>query len=231
MTQKLLLILLVSIITYAQTSFVKVGYSLKIGYDEGLSIAEGLKDYYAMAQKGAEFVHFDLEVNKAASYFTMKETISNSETSFAISFSDASTSYYTEANSDLKIKYENDSFGEFRINYEDKTEWKLENETKYIDRYLCYKATSEQIVVNPVRTFKHPIVAWYCLSIPFSFGPKGGKGLPGLILELQVRNIIWGATKIEVSNEEKSIEKPTKGKLITEEEYKKMLSSPTLFER
>jgi hypothetical protein len=113
MTQKLLLILLVSIITYAQTSFVKVGYSLKIGYDEGLSIAEGLKDYYAMAQKGAEFVHFDLEVNKAASYFTMKETISNSETSFAISFSDASTSYYTEANSDLKIKYENDSFGEF----------------------------------------------------------------------------------------------------------------------
>lgn len=231
MIQKLLFILLVSTITYAQTSFVKVGYSLKIGYDEGLSIADGLKDYYAMAQKGAEFVHFELEVNKAASYFTMKETISNSETSFAISFSDASTSYYTEANSDLKIKYENDSFGEFRINYEDKTEWKLENETKYIDSYLCYKATSEQIVVNLVRTFKHPIVAWYCPSIPFSFGPKGYKGLPGLILELQVRNITWGAKKIELSNEEKSIDKPTKGKLITEEEYIKMISSPPLFNR
>ena len=49
MIQKLLFILLVSTTTYAQMRFVKVGYSLKIGYDEGLSNADGLKDYYAMA--------------------------------------------------------------------------------------------------------------------------------------------------------------------------------------
>ena len=72
------------------------------------------------------------------------------------------------------------------------------------------------------------VAIWYCPSIPFNFGPKGYTGLPGLILELQVRNITWGATKIELSNENKNIEKPTKGKLITEEEYKKLLSSPSL---
>jgi hypothetical protein len=55
-----------------------------------------------------------LEVNKAAFIFLqMKENHSTKETSFGNFFSDAST-YYTEANLIFKIKYENDSFGEFR---------------------------------------------------------------------------------------------------------------------
>jgi len=227
----LLLFLLFAINSFAQSNYVKVQYGLKIGFDEGFSNAEGLKDYYAKAQRGAELVNFELVANKTASYFKMIETIKNEETTFATAFSDASTSYYTEADSNNKMSYENDYLGELRINYSEKTEWKLENESKYIDTYLCYKATSQEIVVNGDKTFRHAIIAWYCPAIPFSYGPKGFNGLPGLILELQVRNITWGATKIEVSNEEKSIEKPTKGKLITEEEYKKMLSSPTLFER
>jgi GLPGLI family protein len=226
-----ILFLLFSINSFAQINFVKVEYGLKIGYDEGFSNSDGLKEYYAKAQKGAELVNFELVANKTASYFKMLETIKNDETDFAISFSEASTSFYTEADSNNKMSYENDYLGEFRVNYNEKTEWKLENETKYIDTYLCYKATSYEIVVTPKRTFKHAIIAWYCPEIPFSYGPKGFNGLPGLILELQVRNITWGAKKIELSNEEKSIEKPTKGKLITEEEYKKMLSSPPLFDR
>lgn len=227
----LLLILFFSINIYSQTAFVKVNYSLKIGYDEGFSNANALKDYYAMAQKGAGLVNFDLEANKNASYFRMKEIIENNETGFAISFAEGSNSYYTELNSAQRIIYRNDMFGEFRINDTEKTEWKLENETKYIDSYLCFKATSEQIVVNKKGTFKHPVVAWYCPAIPFSFGPKGYQGLPGLILELQVRNITWGASKIELSTVNKTIEKPTKGKLITQEQYIKIISSPPSFDR
>lgn len=216
---------------FSQTNYVKVQYGLKIGFDEGFSNAEGLKEYYTNAQKGAELVSFELVANKTASYFKMVEVIKNEEAKFATAFSEASTSFYTTNGTSNKIKYVNSYLGEYRISYNDKTEWKLENESKYIDNYLCYKANSEQVVVNSEGTFKHLIVAWYCPSIPFSYGPKGYVGLPGLILELQVRNITWGATKIELSNVESIIEKPTKGKLITEEEYKKMLSSPPLFER
>ncbi len=225
------LIIFFSFSIYSQTNYVKVNYALKIGYDEGFSNSDGLKDYYAKAQKGAELVNFELVANKTASYFKILETMKNEEIDFAISFSEASTSFYTEADSNAKMRYENDYLGEFRVNYSEKTDWKLENETKLIDNYLCYKATSEEIVVTPKRTFKHAIIAWYCPAIPFSYGPKGFNGLPGLILELQVRNITWGAKKIELSNEEKSIEKPTKGKLITEDEYKKMISSPSSFAR
>ena len=231
MIQKFILFLFFSTNIYAQTNSVKVNYALKIGYDEGFSNADGLKDYYEKAQRGAEFVHFNLEANKLASYFEMKETMESTEVDFAMSFSLASTSYYTEANSHQKMRYENGYLGEFRVNYTEKTEWKLENETKYIDGFLCLKATSEQVVVRPEKTFRHPIIAWYCPAIPFSFGPNGFNGLPGLILELQVRNITWGATKIELSKDDKIIEKPTKGKLLSEEAYLKMISSPPSFSK
>jgi GLPGLI family protein len=229
--QKIIIALLLATNIYGQTNFVKVKYGLKIGYDEGFSNADALKDIYAQAQKGAAFVHFELVANKTVSYFKMIETIKNEETDFATAFSEASTSFYTAANSNQKMRYANDYLGEFRVNYKEKTEWKLENETKYIDGFLCFKATSEEVVISSERTFKHPIIAWYCPGIPFSYGPKGFNGLPGLILELQVRNITWGASKIELSKEDKIIEKPTKGKLITEEEYIKMISSPTLFDK
>lgn len=213
----------------AQTKSLNVNYSLHIGFDEGFSKNDVLKDYYALAQKGAQAVKFKLEANKSVSYFTMEDLIRNEEVDFAISFSEASTSYFTDIEQDKKTRYESGYFGEYMMEYQETTNWKLENETKQIDGYLCYKATSEQVVVNSKGTFKHPIVAWYCPNIPFNFGPKGYTSLPGLILELQVRNITWGATKIELSKENKIIEKPKKGKLITEEEFKKIIASPPIF--
>ncbi len=213
----------------AQTNSLRVNYSLQIGFDEDFSKNDILKDYYALAQKGAQAIKFKLEANKIVSYFTMVDLIKNEEIDFAISFSEASTSYFIDVEKGKKIKYESGFFGEYMIEYQETTNWKLENETKQIGDYLCYKATSEQVVVNPKGTFKHPIVAWYCPSIPFNFGPKGYDGLPGLILELQVRNITWGATKIELSNESIIIDKPSKGKLITEEEFKKIVASPPMF--
>jgi GLPGLI family protein len=213
----------------AQTNSLSVNYSLKIGFDESFSKNDALKDYYALAQKGAQSIKLKLEANKNVSYFAMEDIIKNDEIDFAIAFAEASTSYFIDVKKDQKTKYESGFFGEYMIEYQETTPWKLENETKQIGSYLCYKATSEQVVVNPKKTFKHPIVAWYCPSIPFNIGPKGYTGLPGLILELQVRNITWGATKIEISNENKIIEKPSKGKLITEEEFKKILASTSFF--
>ena len=159
MLKKIAFLVLLAPSLYAQTNFVKVNYGLKIGYDEGFSNSTVLKDYYSMAQKGADQLNFDLEANKMASYFRMKEIIENDEAGFAISFSEGSNSYYTELKSVQRIKYLNDMFGEFRINDIEKTEWRLENETKYIDSYLCFKETAEQIVVNKKGTFKHPVVA------------------------------------------------------------------------
>jgi GLPGLI family protein len=77
----------------------------------------------------------------------------------------------------------------------------LTNETKLIDNYLCYKATNIYKVTNDIKTFLHPVIAWYCPQIPYRYGPNGYSNLPGLILELQVRNVVFGAKVIKLDSE------------------------------
>jgi GLPGLI family protein len=85
------------------------------------------------------------------------------------------------------------------------------------------KATSNFKVVNKEKIFNHPVIAWYCPSIPYSFGPNGYSGLPGLILELQVRNVVYGATQIELNTTETFEIDTKKMKILNEQEYKEAL--------
>ncbi len=227
--KKIIILLFLTINSYAQIQSGKIEYKLVIGYDEKLSNDAILKPYLEKAQEGAKQISFFLSFNKEASFFEMNDFVKDENTEFAKAFSVATNSYYTLANSEKKIKQVDNHFGQFIVNYNEKTEWKLENETKYIGEHLCYKASSEQIVINSKGTFKHPITAWYCPNIPFSFGPKGYTALPGLILELQERNLIYGAFKIDLKKENDIIAEPKKGKVLTEEEYNKIISKPSTF--
>lgn len=227
--KKIIILLFLTINSYAQIQSGKIEYKLVIGYDEKLSNDAILKPYLEKAQEGAKQISFFLSFNKEASFFEMNDFVKDENTEFAKAFSVATNSYYTLANSEKKIKQVDNHFGQFIVNYNEKTEWELENETKYIGEHLCYKASSEQIVINSKGTFKHPITAWYCPNIPFSFGPKGYTALPGLILELQERNLIYGAFKIDLKKENDIIAEPKKGKVLTEEEYNKIISKPSTF--
>ncbi|UGS21056.1 GLPGLI family protein [Flavobacterium cyclinae] len=72
------------------------------------------------------------------------------------------------------------------VYYKQKTtsNWKLHDEQKIINNYKCFKATTVKTIVNSKGTFNHTITAWYCPEIPYSYGPNGYQGLPGLIFEL-----------------------------------------------
>jgi GLPGLI family protein len=220
---------LISINLYSQIQSGEVTYKFNIGYDEVLSNDKEMNNFIKNANDGANQISFTLNFNKDASLYFMNDIIENESIQLAKIFSSGNEIHYTTSYSQSKINFISSRYGDFIISYENESSWKLENQTKEIGSYQCYKATTEQVVVNSKGTFKFPIIAWYCPSIPFNFGPKGYSGLPGLILELQVRNITWGATKIELSKENKIIEKPTKGKVITLEEYNKLLSSPPTF--
>lgn len=88
-------------------------------------------------------------------------------------------------------------------------QWTIISKKKNIQDYTCYKATSSFSVTRGDRTFTFPLIAWFCPEIPYNFGPLGYGGLPGLILELQERNILYGAKKIEFNS--------TKNKIINHE--------------
>ena len=117
----------------------------------------------------------------------------------------------------------NNKMGNFIIKTNDATKWILTKENKKIQKYLCYKATASLVIKNQAGTFKRPIIVWYCPEIPVSFGPKGYTGLPGLIMEFQDKNIIIGATKIELKTKFIKIEQPKNAKVITEEDYNKIV--------
>ena len=108
----------------------------------------------------------------------------------------------------------------------DTFEWKLNNETKKIDEYLCYKATTTYSYKNRKGTITNlDVTAWYTPQIPMPLGPKNYTGLPGLVLELQEGAITIYVAELTLNPKRKiTIEKAPEGEEVTEKEYEKIAS-------
>lgn len=134
------------------------------------------------------------------------------------------TVYYSNVAENEKIK-QHFAYGQlFRISDSiNNVKWTLINEKKVINNFLCYKAKTTKTIINSKGTFDKDIIAWYAIELPYNYGPKGNSGLPGLILELKdENNLIYYATKIKIDKKKNlEIKKPSKGKLMTAEEFEK----------
>ena len=75
--------------------------------------------------------------------------------------------------------------------------WTISKETKVINGRLCQKATTFFVVKNKLGVYNHPVTAWYCPELNYSFGPIGYGNLPGLITELTVRNVTYTLATID----------------------------------
>lgn len=134
--------------------------------------------------------------------------------------------YYNNLITD-EIFYEKNIEGEkFYIQEENsKDKWILTRETKQIDNYTCYKAYYPRKIRNPrteeVQTVN--VIAWYTPEIPYSFGPVGLSGLPGLIMEASLTGgkTIYFVKSFSNSNES-GIDFPTNVTTISKEEYENM---------
>lgn len=131
-------------------------------------------------------------------------------------------------------------------------QWKMEQETKTIGNYLCFKATAivqmpkpremrfgrgrpgedkkteeerkkeREEMMNP-EIIDTVVTAWYTLDVPVGHGPDNYYGLPGLILELSYANTTILCTKIVLNPKDKiEISEPKKGKVVTQSEYDKI---------
>ncbi|QRM88784.1 GLPGLI family protein [Lacinutrix sp. WUR7] len=123
----------------------------------------------------------------------------------------------------LKTKesfYQVDAYGELFIVHNRKKKWVLKKESKKIGKYNCFKATTYYTVNNSKGTFTYPVIAWYTTEIPIPFGPKEYYGLPGLILELQERNLNYKAIEIVINTDDGfKVKKPKRGKNLSKEEF------------
>ena len=95
--------------------------------------------------------------------------------------------------------------------------WKLNSEQKKMLGYVCQKAT--------MKRDSQTVEAWFAPQIPVPAGPAGYGQLPGLILEVSIDNgdRTITATNVDLTSPPKgAIEKPTKGKEVTQEEFDKI---------
>ena len=100
----------------------------------------------------------------------------------------------------------------------EKYAWKMTAETKQVGQYLCHKSTYSDSLTN--------ITAWFTMQIPVPLGPSYYGQLPGLILHVDINNgeRTITAQEINLSNTTfGSIEKPSKGKEISQEEFDKIV--------
>lgn len=127
------------------------------------------------------------------------------------------TTIYNNINTNEQFTF-TDLFGkEFLIAESPVSKWKLHSgEQRDILGHVCVKAT--QLKDTTLTT------AWFTSDIPYSFGPDGYTGLPGLILALSVgESKVILATHIEENVQLNTIiERPNKGEIVTREEYEKI---------
>lgn len=97
--------------------------------------------------------------------------------------------------------------------------WKVERETKRINKYLCQKATCY---------FKgRNYIAWFTTEIPVSFGPWKLQGLPGLILEASdtKSQVVFKCIAVRFPTKPITISLASDGIFTTKKAYTKMMKS------
>lgn len=114
--------------------------------------------------------------------------------------------------------------------------WKMTGENKIILNHTCMKAEAVRISKRMTMNMDNgkmerkevedtaSIVAWFAMDIPVPAGPSEFQGqLPGLILELDVRNgdQVYKAVTLEEKADLTKIKAPTGKKRYTQEEFRK----------
>ena len=223
MLKKTTLLLFFVSISFSQNNLA-VTYKVKIEDEKDLfSSNTTLRNYFVKAIQNSPLLEFKLICKKDMSKFydsTIFTNLDLSQKQTLLSFSSYSGIIYDEK----KFLYKQSMIlgNNIFLKKEKKNDWVLQNETKEINGFLCYKATSTNKIVYGEKVFNHPVTAWYCPTLPYNFGPNGYSGLPGLILELNDGNISYVVKKINLSKNKTVIEIP-KGKTMSEEEYLKKI--------
>ena len=227
--KKTIILLLISLTCYSQSGVVKYETISKKYLENNKNSENASKDVTDLLKLIENTsLEVTLNFNSQTSYFFIDDKRNNSE----IKTTETISRLLMEFNITYTVLKDSSVYqliDNVLVHNKTKLNWKIENESKKIDDYICYKATLVEKYKNRMNEEKHKtIVAWFCPEIPYSFGPNEYYGLPGLILELEKDENKYVAKKITLSKETIAIELPKK-KVISKEEYSKKLKENSQF--
>lgn len=223
-------ILFISTLTFGQSQSGKITYKLKP--------PEEVKQFIDTTGQDDQFKSWILkqydEIKKTAPYVEFSLTFTPEEALFEHPKSMAS-----DGGMDLRLILEGSgAYGPFYMNTTNKSvlhqvksnnkdwliqtglndfDWEITRETKEIQGFSCKKATSQ----FPHKQFlkNTDVIAWFCPDIPLQYGPRGITGLPGVILEMTYNHYTFYADKVSLTKKDYKIKKPTKGTIISQDDY------------
>ncbi|SNQ42726.1 GLPGLI family protein [Cellulophaga lytica] len=212
--------------SYAQNAkFLEIIYkkevSLKVDTAKNNPYQVNLSAFNTPLADAVKDIRYSLKISNNNSVFKVVESLDNDSKNntlkkAAISIGGTNGGFYINKQDSITILNKTLLDANFRVLLKPK-KWKIHNKSKYIGKYLCYKATTIDTVNNSKGIHKFKVNAWFTNQLPPYFGPAAYYGLPGLILEVENGKMRLTATKVSFVKPFK-IKKNKSGKLITEDE-------------
>lgn len=221
--------LIISTLAFSQEKkqFLEIDYQLEMVMDFDQIISNVPSEYRAMVEEPLRqelnrgiFIDYRLKTNGTESEYKMQTKINNDQSAAGMILSQISAMdkepLYKDIDQQYFLKPYNvgraylvkDSLADFQ--------WKITREKEQIAGFDTYKATG-------VMNDSIAITAWYTPKINIKDGPDRVWGLPGLILktefEMMGSTMIITAKNVAVKEEKIKIDKPSRGKVLTEKEF------------
>lgn len=220
-----------------------------------ISISSDMREQIMEQLKKGSQQTYKLSFDRQQSIYKKEEKLAKPKpnsggVSFSVSFNGGEGDILYKNTKDKRYTSSSETYGKLFLIQDDLQEhdWKLQNETKNIGDYTCYKATKTFTRTQRVSSFtsfstndkkkekekkkEEPetkevtvtVIAWYTPQIPVSTGPSIYHGLPGLILEVNDGRTTTVCSKIEINPKEGfEIKEPKKGKKVNQEEYDEII--------
>lgn len=238
-----ILFLFATSLSFSQKDFQgRVYYQTKTSVDMsnfgGGQMSEAQRKQIAESMKSALEKTYILTFNQSESLYKEEEKLDAPAQGGGMRFGMMGTGGNQYKNiKNLQLVQELDLFGkQFLIKDSlSKLTWDMGTETKMIGQYMCFKATATKKAEaaggfpfnrnneEAQQPTEYTVTVWYTPQIPVSHGPADFWGLPGLILEVHDNTTVMLCSKIVLNPTEKeTIKMPSKGKVVTKEEYAKI---------
>lgn len=224
-----LVTLLINVFCYSQIKNGTIVYGKLNAEIDLKTIPIDFREKIEKSNKDSDKIDYTLNFVGNESYFFANPLLLEDNTLFAnyVGIGGGKLKYYQNIETKEYREYrDNKRTGKTITNKKELYEWTLHKETKIIDGYTCYKATTPQITNESTKTndIKFNYTAWYTPQIPISLGPVGYGNLPGLILELQKPSVTYYVKKINLNLETApKIDKLLDIKAISQETYLEMI--------
>jgi GLPGLI family protein len=228
MKLKLLFLLIVSANLFSQDFVSTYAMKCKLGeINTDVNANKVKNELLSVLETNSDDLEFNLTFAKNISIFSFNNKMKKNENSVNLSQINAENLglFYTDINKGIILNQKTMYGQQFIVKENIKNiNWILTNEHRKIGNYTCYKAIYRTKVYLRSESGKiekqKNVIAWYSPQLPYSTGPKGYSGLPGLIVELYDDIFIYYLKRIDFNKIINiKMARPSNGKLVSRIEF------------